>query len=555
MPDDDPLLGRTLAGRYRLISTLGEGGMSSVYLARHVLIDRLGAIKILRDELVRDPLQKERFLREARAVNRINHPGIVEISDYGETQIAVGKDRRERRSVVYLVMEYVPGESLQRVLSRERLGVPRVLAIVAQVAAALARAHQTGVIHRDVKPDNVLLVPRRDGGDLAKLTDFGVARLGAPGRVGATDQVFGTPGYLAPEYLLGGTGIDGRADLYSLGILAYEALTGALPFEGETPEALLSRPLVDEPTHIRVRRPDVPQPVADLIMRCLQRRPEDRPRDAFALLDELDAAAAAIGVRPFESLAPSGERRESMAPREGGGGGGGGSGGGPRHTPYFGSAFGDATTPAEPVVVDVPKLGEVGHGELPRAWREALRALDARVTVRGVATEPRVVASRARIDVLLGSLDAAVDLLLTSQRAVDELSARGRDFRGTIGRAIDQVAHDLSKAHAEVLAHKRRRVELHLARRHEADPGRADALLWEEAAVDDDLRAANARTLDLGARLESLQDDLYARNNEHETELLQASGALEGQAAALMTLQREIEAEVAEIVAALVAAS
>ena len=96
MPDDDPLLGRTLAGRYRLISTLGEGGMSSVYLARHVLIDRLNAIKILRDELVRDPLQKERFLREARAVNRINHPGIVEISDYGETQIAVGKDRREQ---------------------------------------------------------------------------------------------------------------------------------------------------------------------------------------------------------------------------------------------------------------------------------------------------------------------------------------------------------------------------------------------------------------------------------------------------------------------------
>ncbi len=549
MSDDDPLLGRTLAGRYRLISTLGEGGMSSVYLARHVLIERLSAIKILREELVRDPLQKERFLREARAVNRINHPGIVEISDYGETQIAVGKDRRERRSVVYLVMEYVPGESLQAALCREQLGVPRVLAIVAQVAAALARAHQTGVIHRDVKPDNVLLVPRRDGGDLAKLTDFGVARLGAPGRVGATDQVFGTPGYLAPEYLLGGTGIDGRADLYSLGVLAYESLTGALPFEGETPEALLSRPLVDEPTPLRARRADVPQPVEDLIMRCLQRRPEDRPRDAFALLDELEAAAASIGVRALESMSPSGERRESFAPREAG------SGGGPRHTPYFGSAFGEPTAKPSTVAVDVPKLGEVGHGELPRAWREALRVLDARVAVRGVATEPRVAAARARVEILLGSLDAAVDLMSTSQRAVDELSARGRDFRGTLGRAIDQVAHELSKAHTEVLAHKRRRVELHLARRHEADPGRADALLWEEAAVDDDLRSANGRVIDLGARLESLQDDLYTRNNEHESELLQASGALEGQAAALLTLQRELEGEVAEIVAVLVAAA
>jgi hypothetical protein len=335
-------------------------------------------------------------------------------------------------------------------------------------------------------------------------------------------------------------------------VLAYEALTGALPFEGDTLEALLSRPLVDEPTPIRARRADVPQPLADLIMRCVQRRPEDRPRDAFALLDELEATAAALGVRPFESLAPTGERRESMVPREGDARSGG-SGGGPRHTPYFGSAFGEATTPTEPVAVDVPKLGEVGHAELPRAWREALRVLDARVAVRGVGADVRVAASRARMDVLLGSLDAAVELLLTSQRAVDGLSARGRDFRGTIGRAIDQVAHELSKAHADVLVHKRRRVELHLARRHEADPGRADALLWEEAAVDDDLRAANARTLDLGARLESLQDDLYARNNEHESELLQASGALEGQGAALMTLQRELEAEVAEIVSALVA--
>jgi serine/threonine-protein kinase len=551
MSDDDPLLGRTLAGRYRLISALGEGGMSSVYLARHVLIDRLIAIKVLRDELVRDPLHKERFLREARAVNRINHPGIVEISDYGETQIGLGKDRRERRTIVYLVMEYVPGESLQRILQRERLSVGRAISIVAQVASALARAHQTGVLHRDVKPDNVLLVPRRDGGDLAKLTDFGVARLGAASRVGSADQVFGTPGYLAPEYLLGGTGIDGRADLYSLGVLAYETLTSALPFDGDSPEALLARPLTDEPTPLLDRRPDVPPAIAEAIMRCLQRRPEDRPRDAFAFLDELASAGATLGLSS-DSIAPSAERSSRPEPpRE--------AGHGPRHTPYFGSAFGEivpsATAPAaSAVAIDVPRLGEVGHADLPRGWREALRAIDARVAVRGVAADTRVAAARARLDVLLGSLDSAVELLGQSQRAVDELSARGRDFRGTLGRAIDEVAHDLSKAHADVQQLKRRRVELHLARRHEADAGLADALLWEEAAVDDDLRAANARTIDLGARLESLQDDLYARNNEHEAELLQASGALEGQIAALTTLHREIEAEVAEIVAVLASA-
>src|SRR5271154_3759273 len=147
----DPLLGRTIAQRYRLIARLGAGSAASVYLARHVLIDRLSAIKIVHPEIASDPIWRERFLREARAVNRINHPNIVEITDLGESD-----------GLVFLVMEYVEGESLLATLRRGRFPWPRAARVAAQIGAALARAHQLGVIPRDLKPENVL-VAKREG--------------------------------------------------------------------------------------------------------------------------------------------------------------------------------------------------------------------------------------------------------------------------------------------------------------------------------------------------------------------------------------------------------
>src|SRR5579883_2819552 len=145
----DPLLGRTLAARYRLVRRIGSGGMALVYLARHVMIERMSAIKILRQDLGINPSHRERFLREARAVNRINHPNIVEITDFGESD-----------GLVFLVMEYVGGESLLALLRRGKLGWTRAARIAVQIASALGRAHELGVIHRDLKPENVLLFPR-----------------------------------------------------------------------------------------------------------------------------------------------------------------------------------------------------------------------------------------------------------------------------------------------------------------------------------------------------------------------------------------------------------
>src|SRR6185312_1217496 len=233
IPGKDPLLGRTIAQRYRLISRLGAGSLASVYLARHVLIDRLGAIKIVHPEYARDPLWRERFLREARAVNRINHPNIVEITDLGEAD-----------GLLFLVMEYVPGESLQKVLGR---------------------AHQMGVVHRGLDPSNILLVARRDGGDIVKIIDFGVAKLAdaAPLTVRAD----------APFDFTGLSELDAPSDLFALGSVLYEATTGA------------SFPAPDPP-----RPSDTPAFFYEVLRTLLAPEPTDRPRDGFEAADLLRRA-------------------------------------------------------------------------------------------------------------------------------------------------------------------------------------------------------------------------------------------------------------------------
>ncbi len=286
-PAHDPLLGRTISGRYRLISRLGSGGMSSVYLARHVMIDRLMAIKCLRRELANDPVQRDRFMREARAVNRINHENIVEITDVGESD----------DGLVYLVMEYVPGEPLLTALEAGPMGIGRVTHIARQCALALGRAHQMGIVHRDLKPENVLLVPRKGNPDFVKVLDFGIAKILDAPSLTASQQIFGTPGYIAPEYIQS-TQIDGRADLYSLGVIMYELVTGALPFDYEYPGDLLIKHVSDLPVAPRARLDTVDPRVESFLLRCLRKDPDERFRDAYHFVDVLDELVEQLGLRP-----------------------------------------------------------------------------------------------------------------------------------------------------------------------------------------------------------------------------------------------------------------
>ncbi|MDB4972448.1 MAG: serine/threonine protein kinase [Myxococcaceae bacterium] len=272
----DPLVGRTIGGRYLVAELIGTGGMGTVYRGRHQLVGRDVALKFLSPRYATDPAARERFLREARAANRIDHEHIIDITDFGETN----------DKLVFLVMEYLEGETLSRVIEKGPLEPKRALTIAWQMATALARAHELDVIHRDIKPDNIFVLQRR-GGDFVKLLDFGLARVLGEHRLTATGKVFGTPEYLAPEQARGEV-LTGHADQYALGCVMYEMLSGCLPFEGPSPDVVIKHlHATAEPPSVRNPALQMPHELDALVMRMLAKNPRDRFTDAYHLADEL----------------------------------------------------------------------------------------------------------------------------------------------------------------------------------------------------------------------------------------------------------------------------
>ncbi|MGZ6163912.1 MAG: protein kinase domain-containing protein [Myxococcaceae bacterium] len=280
-------------GQYRLERMLGEGAMGRVFQARHVSLGRPAAVKVLRAEHARNGHLIQRFFHEARAVNQINHAHIVEILDFVEETAVSGRSR------VYCVMEMLEGKSLTELLAADRPSVARAVGIVRQVCDALQAAHDVGVIHRDVKPDN-LFVLERDGRDFVKVLDFGVAKLVAPlGDVPMTTTVegtiVGTPAYMAPEQATGGNA-DARTDLYSVGIVLYELLAGHPPFQapafGQLVAQVLSSPPPPLPACAR-NGERIPGALGAVVRRCLAKNPDDRYRSLRDLSGALETAARA----------------------------------------------------------------------------------------------------------------------------------------------------------------------------------------------------------------------------------------------------------------------
>jgi len=260
-----PTNGLTFGGRYQLSSRVAIGGMGEVWQATDLVIGRTGAIKILKDDYLGDPGFLERFRAEARHAALVNHEGIANVFDYGEED-----------GSAYLVMELVPGEALSTILERERvLPTDKVLDYVAQTASALQAAHQAGLVHRDIKPGNLLITPE----GRVKITDFGIARIADQVPLTATGQVMGTVQYLSPEQA-SGTPASPTTDVYSLGIVAYEALAGRRPFTGESQVAIAMAQINEAPPDLPVT---ISEPVRNLVYACIAKKPADRPQTAAHL--------------------------------------------------------------------------------------------------------------------------------------------------------------------------------------------------------------------------------------------------------------------------------
>lgn len=406
----DPLLGRTIAGRYLIEDKIGGGGMGVVYRGRHQVIDRAVAIKFLHQRFTRDPTSRKRFLGEARAANQIDHDNIIDITDFGETE----------DGLVYLVMEYLQGRSLDNEIGGQPVQPVRAVRIAVQIASGLARAHELDVIHRDVKPANVFLIRRRGDPDFVKLLDFGIARFEREVRITDRGSLMGTPEYMAPEQVRHGE-VNPSTDLYAVGCVLYEMLTGQPPFTGNMTEVLVKQ-MREPPTAPTRVVPGLRPELDAVVLKLLQKDPARRHRDAFHLVDDLQALLDRLPAVDLPAALP-----EPNVPA-------------PAAAPVATSA---RAKPPEASQVRPTLHVPTEHEEW--AQRAALyKQMLLRAHPNGDIPGPlQVSMQRMELAVAsLGKLRAEID------ESARQLTAREDEVRGTrlrIGRALDELARDESK--------------------------------------------------------------------------------------------------------------
>ena len=300
----DRMIGKTFDDRYLIEARLGEGGMGVVFRARHVVIEKAVAIKVLKREVARDQSVVRRFVQEARAASRIGHPNIVDVTDFGVTP----------DGMTYQVMEYIEGETLSAAMKAERpMPAARALPIVAQLCRALGAAHDKGIVHRDLKPENVFLISTGGRRDFVKVVDFGIAKVQpAPGTEGSprltrAGTVFGTPEYMAPEQAQGKGDTDQRVDVYALGTILYEMLTGTVPHRGESAMRTLAMQLLDPIVPPRQLRPGlaISDGLEAVVMRALAKNRDQRYPSMPAMLADLTRVAGDVTID--QPLSPSAE--------------------------------------------------------------------------------------------------------------------------------------------------------------------------------------------------------------------------------------------------------
>jgi hypothetical protein len=396
----DPMIGKVVAGRYRLEARLGEGGMGVVYRARHVLIDRVVALKLIRPDLRGETHLRAWMLREARAANRVDHAHIIDIHDIGETE----------DGELYLVMEYLVGTALSAELARGPMPIARAVDILEQMCAALARAHDLGVVHRDLKSDNILLTQRGGRKDFVKILDFGLAAIARDPRLAPKGAVFGTPEYMSPEQARGEEA-GPHSDLYALGVLFFEMLTGQLPFRANDRDTLLEMQRTHAPPRPRSIRPEAHTQGEAIALRLLEKDLRKRYRDAHHLQEEMKALQRSLPTQVWDpDTAGEGVREPPPPP-----------------------------PPQSPGVTEWANRAALFARMVSRAYPSGNAPAD---VMNGLAQAWDLAARANRLEGEVASFT----------RKLEALERRGRALRAEIGRKVEELAHEESRVMREAQA-------------------------------------------------------------------------------------------------------
>ena len=397
----DKRIGTMIAGRYQIEEVIGEGGMATVYRATQSLTDRSCAIKIMNPTFAKEATVRERFRREAKNAQKLAHPNIIEIFDQGDTD----------DGTAYIAMELLRGKGLAEVIAQGALEVHRALLIMIQLARGIARAHDLGVIHRDLKPVNIFLGEVEGGAYLVKLLDFGIALSKQDSRLTGTGEIFGTPQYMAPERITSGDP-GPSADIYSLGILFYELLTGKLPFDAPDIATFFQMHLKQPPVPPTKLNPAIPLPLEGLILRMLAKDPKDRPVDAHRV--HADLVELAHDADLSIPSVPESEAHTTRAREE------------------------EPLTQARPSVnVD--------------RWKRRTETIERMLAdAYGAGVPNEAVGQFAQVKALAPKIAGLRKATRDAQLALAQIAEKGRDGRQRFGFAVDALGLDASKAKDEV---------------------------------------------------------------------------------------------------------
>lgn len=494
---DDPALGKVIAGRYRLEARIGEGGMGIVYRARHVLIDRVVAVKLIRPDLRGETHLRAWMLREARAANRVDHAHIIDIHDIGETD----------EGALYLVMEFLIGTPLSTELAKGPMPLHRAVDIIEQMTAALSRAHDLGVVHRDLKSDNILLTARGGRPDYVKILDFGLAALAHDPRLAPKGAVFGTPEYMSPEQARGEQA-GPQSDLYAVGVLFFEMLTGQLPFRASDREALLEMQRTAQAPDPRTIRKDCHDDARRIVLKLLEKSAAKRYRDGHHLLEEL---------KKLQRSLPNATTWDKRTPANG------------------------IDPTQSPPPLPPPKTLQVTEWA---ARAGVFSRMVSRAFPGGTAPE-EITSALAAVWQISQKANTLEGEIANQTRKLEALERRGRALRAEIGRKVEELAQDESKAlreaanfaEEEAQALREQALAQASAKEHLAAADQAEKLGQGTRALYE--RAGAARTLmDVKAHWvqnrkkrrednEKIASDLRSQIEELRGQLTRYSGAVE----------------------------